>query len=50
MPQIKKSNLPEKTCLVCNRPYNGERNGSLFGMKLNIVLKNAEEIDKSKNE
>tara|TARA_B100000003_G_C10877840_1_gene349907 strand:+ start:465 stop:602 length:138 start_codon:yes stop_codon:yes gene_type:complete len=29
---------------------NGERNGSLFGMKLNIVLKNAEEIDKSKNE
>tara|TARA_B100000945_G_C20230154_1_gene524902 strand:- start:138 stop:287 length:150 start_codon:yes stop_codon:yes gene_type:complete len=21
MPQIKKSNLPEKTCLVCMRPY-----------------------------
>ncbi|MEC8750243.1 MAG: DUF2256 domain-containing protein [Chloroflexota bacterium] len=21
MPQIKKSNLPEKTCLVCNRSY-----------------------------
>ena len=21
MPQIKKSNLPEKTCVVCKRPY-----------------------------
>tara|TARA_B100000941_G_scaffold95310_1_gene66286 strand:- start:2331 stop:2441 length:111 start_codon:yes stop_codon:yes gene_type:complete len=29
---------------------NGERNGNMFGMKLNIVLKNAEEVDKSKND
>ena len=27
---------------------NGERNGNQFGMKLNIVLKNVEEISKNK--
>tara|TARA_Y100001935_G_scaffold102728_1_gene85347 strand:+ start:250 stop:402 length:153 start_codon:yes stop_codon:yes gene_type:complete len=27
---------------------NGEKNGNLFGMKLNIVLKNVEEISKNK--
>jgi hypothetical protein len=40
----KKSDLPEKVCPVCNRPFNWRKNGKRSGMRWFIVATSAEKI------
>ena len=36
----KKTHLPSKLCLVCNRPFSWRKSGLELGMKFSIVQKN----------
>lgn len=37
-----KADLPEKICLICQRPFRWRKSGKPFGTMLNIAVINAE--------
>jgi hypothetical protein len=44
MKGTKKQDLPEKTCLACQRPFTWRKKWEKIGKKLNIAVKDVEII------
>ncbi|SDX03107.1 hypothetical protein SAMN05444410_10885 [Hydrobacter penzbergensis] len=41
MPLKDRKLLPQKLCIVCRRPFPGEKNGSITGLRSNIAVMRA---------